>query len=651
MKLNVQFDAEILRMKPASTPTPTPPPPPKEGEWEMASDVLIVNRSKLQQILSNGPEDKFVVVLTIPHFPNWIARMQKVFEELVSVTSGDVHTNKELSSVLDENQSKEVIDKLCELDYHVSNNQNTILTNPLFVVTPGENPSKEFRSCYSIYKGGKLWKDKLNRLPSPPTSLTVFQNKSNLSLRVDWKFENPGFPYSAIVFYRTTSDKCRCVSWERQKTTDLSKTTIYFEPGSAIEIAIAMDTCIGRSEFCAFETERLPFSFVDGPVKKQTIRKKHGPVAKGATAGPPHPMVQFVPPTCLQVENVTDCAAELLWLSSTDGDCQVNYWRHGKGSSVQSLTAAGSSIGCRLEKLQAGTTYSVNIAAVSDDGQGTSLPSQIVQFTTQKTKVARFAEKMAKRCEKVGSENGLDLYAVPLTKSLDGMAEIFSFGEVGQSKQQKTIMLVGVTDTAVKSRLINGMINYIFNVDWLDSFRFQLISEETDEAINVPVKKYHIHQTEGLKIPYSLTIIDTPDRISIEEQLIENPRFIPFHANGVDYYLNCGIFVTDVPHQPSRPFCLFDSIMTVYRNVEIVAASNVSDDNQLPLNGGHETGMRHKFDSSAFFCWNRKTEQELETDEIYAPRRHHFQSYYREYKLNRFMWFVAMKNFDCIFSF
>ena len=144
-----------------------------------------------------------------------------------------------------------------------------------------------------------------------------------------------------------------------------------------------MDSCIGRSEFCAFETERLSFSLVDEPVKKQPIRKKRCPVA---TAGPPHLMVQFVPPTCLQVEHVTDCAAELLWLSSTYEDCQVNYWRHGKGSSAQSLKTTGSSIGCRLEKLQAGTTYSVNIAAVSDDGQGTSLPSQIVQFTTQKTK-------------------------------------------------------------------------------------------------------------------------------------------------------------------------------------------------------------------------------------------------------------------------
>ena len=618
----------------------------EELDMVMMSEVLLISNRKLQKILANSPKDKFAVVLTIPLFPNWIEGMMKVFQELN--LTGDVPTsNKELSSLIGECHSKEVMDKIREIDDHVKRNQSTILTNPLFAVTPGEK-RKEFRCCYCIYKSGKLWKDNLDRLPNPPTIFNVQQNKSNLSLHVDWKFQNQGYPYNAMILYRTKSNGSG-FPWKRQKTSDLSKTTIYFEPGSVVEILIAMDTCIGRSEFCAFETERLPLSVVDTPIEMKN-NPKRSPVVEGATTGPPQTdqktLTSFVPPTFLQVENVTDCAAELLWLSSIYEDCQVNFWRHEKETSAQSLKAARSSIGCRLEKLQAGATYSFNIAAVSGDGQGTSLPSQIVQFTTQKTKVARFAEKMAKRCEKVGSENGLDLYAVPLTKSLDGMAEIFSFGEVGQSKQQKTIMLVGVTDTAVKSRLINGMINYIFNVDWLDSFRFQLIS---DQATNVPVKKYHIHHTEGFRIPYSLTIIDTPDRVSIEHQLVENPRFIPFHANAVDYSLDWGIFVDDMPQQPSRPFCLFDSIMTVYRNVEIAASYDVSDDNQLPLNNGPKNGIRHKFDSSVFFCWNRKTEQELETDEFYAPHRHHFQSYYREYLLNRFMWFVAMKNFDCVF--
>ena len=66
---------------------------------------------------------------------------------------------------------------------------------------------------------------------------------------------------------------------------------------------------------------------------------------------------------------------------------------------------------------------------------------------------------MVKRCEKIQSEDELDLYAVPLTKSPDGIVDNVYFGEAGQSKQQKTIMLIGVSDTTVKWRLINGIIN------------------------------------------------------------------------------------------------------------------------------------------------------------------------------------------------
>ena len=116
---------------------------------------------------------------------------------------------------------------------------------------------------------------------------------------------------------------------------------------------------------------------------------------------------------------------------------------------------------------------------------------------------------MVKRCEKIQSEDGLDLYAVPLTKSPDGIVDNVSFGEAGQSKQQKTIMLIGVSDTTVKWRLINGIINNIFDVDWLDNFRFRLVGKE--EAADVPVRVNHIHYMEGFRIPYSLTIIVTPD--------------------------------------------------------------------------------------------------------------------------------------------
>jgi energy-coupling factor transporter ATP-binding protein EcfA2 len=40
------------------------------------------------------------------------------------------------------------------------------------------------------------------------------------------------------------------------------------------------------------------------------------------------------------------------------------------------------------------------------------------------------------------------------------------------------ILVMGATGSG-KTTLINGMINYIFNVQWEDTFRFQLIQEQT----------------------------------------------------------------------------------------------------------------------------------------------------------------------------
>jgi GTPase SAR1 family protein len=44
--------------------------------------------------------------------------------------------------------------------------------------------------------------------------------------------------------------------------------------------------------------------------------------------------------------------------------------------------------------------------------------------------------------------------------------------------QHKTILVMGATGSG-KTTLINGMINHIFNVQWEDTFRFQLIQEQT----------------------------------------------------------------------------------------------------------------------------------------------------------------------------
>ena len=134
------------------------------------------------------------------------------------------------------------MDKIREIDDHVKRNQSTILTNPLFAVTPGEK-RKEFRCCYCIYKSGKLWKDNLDRLPNPPTIFNVQQNKSNLSLHVDWKFQNQGYPYNAMILYRTKSNGSG-FPWKRQKTSDLSKTIKPRGPPSAQKYFAHRNKCI-----------------------------------------------------------------------------------------------------------------------------------------------------------------------------------------------------------------------------------------------------------------------------------------------------------------------------------------------------------------------------------------------------------------------
>ncbi|XP_035987108.1 immune-associated nucleotide-binding protein 13-like [Fundulus heteroclitus] len=80
-------------------------------------------------------------------------------------------------------------------------------------------------------------------------------------------------------------------------------------------------------------------------------------------------------------------------------------------------------------------------------------------------------------------------------------------------RPNRTIMLLGATGSG-KSTLINGMINYMVGVEWSDSFRFQLINEDSSRSQahsqTSEVNVYKIYHQDGFKIPYSLTVIDTP---------------------------------------------------------------------------------------------------------------------------------------------
>ena len=71
-------------------------------------------------------------------------------------------------------------------------------------------------------------------------------------------------------------------------------------------------------------------------------------------------------------------------------------------------------------------------------------------------------------------------------------------------------MLLGGTGVG-KTTIINRMFNYIFDVNYSDTFRFQLIEETTlseTESQTMDIHKYTIHHPK--KFEYTLSVIDTP---------------------------------------------------------------------------------------------------------------------------------------------
>ena len=82
-------------------------------------------------------------------------------------------------------------------------------------------------------------------------------------------------------------------------------------------------------------------------------------------------------------------------------------------------------------------------------------------------------------------------------------------------RNHKVIILMGATGCG-KSTLINGMVNYILGVQWKDPFRFKCVHEDDTVARNQAnsqtrsVTAYTIRHHEGMAVPYSITIIDTP---------------------------------------------------------------------------------------------------------------------------------------------
>ncbi|CAI5678254.1 unnamed protein product [Oreochromis niloticus] len=134
-------------------------------------------------------------------------------------------------------------------------------------------------------------------------------------------------------------------------------------------------------------------------------------------------------------------------------------------------------------------------------------------------------------------------------------------------------MLMGATG-AGKSTLINGMINYILGVKWEDPYRLNLVNEtqSTSQAHSQTseVTVYKVNYQDDFKIPFSLTIVDTPgfgDTRGIERdrETVEQLRNLFSSSHGVsEIDAVCFVAQAGLARLTAAQRYVFDSVLSIF---------------------------------------------------------------------------------------
>lgn len=145
----------------------------------------------------------------------------------------------------------------------------------------------------------------------------------------------------------------------------------------------------------------------------------------------------------------------------------------------------------------------------------------------------------------------------------------------GPGENERVFLVVGATG-AGKSTLINGMVNYLFGVEWKDDFRFKLITEDdkltqaNSQTNNITA--YTFHAMEGSPIPYTFTVIDTPgfgatEGLKRDKEITEQIKefFSISPPEGIDHLDGIGFVAQSSQSRLTKTQeYIFDSILSIF---------------------------------------------------------------------------------------
>ncbi|XP_053569240.1 uncharacterized protein LOC128659694 [Bombina bombina] len=272
-----------------------------------------------------------------------------------------------------------------------------------------------------------------------------------------------------------------------------------------------------------------------------------------------------------------------------------------------------------IEGLKPMTNYITRVSAACGDN-GLSAPSHEIKVLKYKETESYIKHELLKK-NILLKEGKPSVYQLA-TDCCDCYYRHYSLGNINPFKTNKVILLVGETGTG-KTTLINGMANYILGVDWEDNFRFKLVHEVTNHSQTSVVTAYQMNHEDGYKIPYTLTLIDTPgfgDTRGIEhDKKITEAIYKFFTTDGNIDHIDAVCFVVQSSLAHTQKYIL-NSVFSIFgKDIKdnILILINFSDGERPPVleaikienipysQDSNGDPVHFKFNNSALFANNQ----------------------------------------------
>ncbi|XP_077350001.1 uncharacterized protein LOC143998133 [Lithobates pipiens] len=195
---------------------------------------------------------------------------------------------------------------------------------------------------------------------------------------------------------------------------------------------------------------------------------------------------------------------------------------------------------------------------------GTGTERGLSTVEDRKRSLLEKLNKLTSSTEKVGS---LTIYKRKIEQQSKG-----EFKTVQLNKKSKVIMMVGETGSG-KTTMINAMINYIFGVEWKDYHRIQLIEESSGKSQahsqTSHVTTYPIHHEDGFRIPYPITIIDTPGfgdtrGMDCDEKTMQKIREFFLKCEFTEIDAICFVVQSSLARLTPTQVYIYDNILSIF---------------------------------------------------------------------------------------